>query len=192
MKRVRDSPPKMPRWVKISGIVVLVIVLGFLILKAAGIGGQHGPMRHLGSGATDTQTAPTGSGAKASGANATGIGGPADASEATRVVEIRMADNAFEPSTITASRGETLTFVVTNLGQAGHEFVIGDSGMQQQRAMMRSHMGSMTPHDSSNAMHLEPGDTKELTWRFGNEPFEYACHEAWHYDGGMRGQITIA
>ncbi len=43
----RDAPPGMPRWVKVSAIVVVVLVLLFLILKLTGIGGEHGPGRHL-------------------------------------------------------------------------------------------------------------------------------------------------
>jgi hypothetical protein len=41
------SPPQMPRWVRISGIVVGVLILLFLTLRLTGIGGDHGPGRHL-------------------------------------------------------------------------------------------------------------------------------------------------
>jgi hypothetical protein len=49
----RDSgaPPRMPRWVKVPGIIVAVLVLVFLVLKLFGIGGEHGPGRHIGGGA---------------------------------------------------------------------------------------------------------------------------------------------
>lgn len=36
-----------PRWVKVFGIVVLIIILLHSILTFTGIGGQHGPGRHL-------------------------------------------------------------------------------------------------------------------------------------------------
>ena len=51
----RDSPatyPGTPRWVKVSGLVVLVLVL-LLVVAAVASGGQHGPMRHLPSSAPD-------------------------------------------------------------------------------------------------------------------------------------------
>ena len=38
----------MPRWVKVSLIVVGVLIAVFLLLKVAGVGGQHGPGRHFG------------------------------------------------------------------------------------------------------------------------------------------------
>ena len=46
------QPPAMPRWVKVSAIVVGVLLLVFLILKLAGVGGQHGPARHQAGAAT--------------------------------------------------------------------------------------------------------------------------------------------
>lgn len=44
------SPPGAPRWVKVSLILVAVLVLGFVLLKIAGVGGGHGPGRHLPGG----------------------------------------------------------------------------------------------------------------------------------------------
>lgn len=43
-----DTPPKMPRWVKVPGIIVITLIVAFLALKLLGIGGEHGPGRHLG------------------------------------------------------------------------------------------------------------------------------------------------
>ena len=42
-----ELPPRMPRWVKVSAIVVGFLVLLFLVLQLAGIGGEHGPGRHV-------------------------------------------------------------------------------------------------------------------------------------------------
>lgn len=43
----KDRPPSTPRWVKVSGIIVITLVLLFFILKLTGIGGNHGPGRHM-------------------------------------------------------------------------------------------------------------------------------------------------
>jgi hypothetical protein len=40
----------MPRWVKVSLIVVIILVALFIGLQLAGVGGDHGPGRHLGPG----------------------------------------------------------------------------------------------------------------------------------------------
>jgi hypothetical protein len=44
----RGSPPGMPRWVKVSGIIVAVLVL--LLVVVLLVSGGHGPRRHLSSG----------------------------------------------------------------------------------------------------------------------------------------------
>ena len=49
--------PGTPRWVKVSGIVVLVLVLLVVGVMVVG-GGQHGPMRHVPSGAPAGHTPP--------------------------------------------------------------------------------------------------------------------------------------
>ena len=38
--------PGMPRWVKVSGIIVIGLVLLVVILLLTGVGGDHGPGRH--------------------------------------------------------------------------------------------------------------------------------------------------
>ncbi len=53
--------PGTPRWVKVSGIVALVLVLLVLIAMATGMfagGDGHGPGRHLPSGGADGHTPP--------------------------------------------------------------------------------------------------------------------------------------
>jgi hypothetical protein len=47
-----DLPPYpgTPRWVKVSGIIALVLVLLVGIILLTGLGGAHGPGRHLPSG----------------------------------------------------------------------------------------------------------------------------------------------
>ena len=42
-----DTPPGMPRWVKVAAIVVGVLFLLFVVLQLTGIGGEHGPGRHM-------------------------------------------------------------------------------------------------------------------------------------------------
>ena len=49
-----DQPPySTPRWVRIVGIIALVLVLVVGILFLTGVGGDHGPGRHLPSGGAD-------------------------------------------------------------------------------------------------------------------------------------------
>lgn len=174
------SPPGMPRWVKVFGIIALILVV-LVILMLTGVFGQaHGPGRHLGGARGDTQ-------------GASGVGGPADAVEAGRTVELTALDTmAFEPNRINVSAREVVTFVVTNAGQVVHEFTLGDATMQQEHAEVMTHIPSGMGHDMRNSITLQPGGTKRITWRFGDSgTLEYACHQQGHYQAGMRGQIMI-
>lgn len=44
------SYPSAPRWVKVLGTIAIVLILLFVVLKVTGIGGAHGPGRHMPSG----------------------------------------------------------------------------------------------------------------------------------------------
>jgi hypothetical protein len=50
--------PGTPRWVKVFGIVVLVLVLGVIRMMALGVGGEHGPGRHRSSERAGGHTGP--------------------------------------------------------------------------------------------------------------------------------------
>jgi len=169
----RGSTTGMPRWVKVFSIVALAVVLLFVILLLTG--GGHGPDRHRTEGSHEA-------------------GAPADAEQAVRTVEVTTLDAMiFEPTSISISTGETVTSEVTNAGQAVGEFTLGNAAMQQEHAEAMGHMPAGMAHDMPNSITLQPGETKELTWRFGDAAtLEYACHQPDHYQAGMRGEITIA
>ena len=42
-----ESPPRMPRWVTATLIIVGVVLALFVISKLTGAGGEHGPARHM-------------------------------------------------------------------------------------------------------------------------------------------------
>jgi hypothetical protein len=53
--------PGTPRWVKLSGLLALVLILLVVIMMATGIlvAGDHGPGRHIPPGGTRDSAAPT-------------------------------------------------------------------------------------------------------------------------------------
>ena len=180
--------PATPRWVKGLGIGIVVVILVVVVVMILS-GGQHGPGMHTGaSNATSPPSSATGSGAVG------GVGGPAASGEATRSIEVTTRDSmAFDPTTLQVSAEEVVTFVVTNAGESGHEFTLGDAAMQREHANAMAHMPAGMPHVLPNSIALQPGETKRLTWRFGQAgTLEYACHEPGHYDAGMHGQITVS
>jgi uncharacterized cupredoxin-like copper-binding protein len=129
----------------------------------------------------------------AMGDDAIDFGRPGKPAGADREVRVDAVDSlAFDPATIEVERGETITFVVTNVGENPHEFVLGDEDFQMaHQEEMEMEMDGMT--ERRNAIELEPGETKRLTWTFTDAgEVLYGCHEPGHYEGGMVGTINIA
>lgn len=54
-----ESASGTPRWVKVFGLVALALVLLFVVLQLTGVGGDHGPGRHGGSGGQAPPSGPT-------------------------------------------------------------------------------------------------------------------------------------
>ncbi len=55
----QGSPYSTPRWVKVFGIIALVLVLLVAVVLITGIGSEHGPGRHMPSSAADSDTTST-------------------------------------------------------------------------------------------------------------------------------------
>lgn len=187
-ERGESTPPRTPRWVVALGLIAVALVVIFVVAQIL-FGVQHGPGLH-GSASETGGASPT----AADGQTIDRVGAPAEADQADRTIELTALDTMmFEPATVEVSAGDNITFVVTNRGQTAHEFTLGDAAMQQEHADAREHMPGGMPHDLPNSIRLEPGETKELTWRFGHSgTLEYACHEPGHYEAGMLGAITVS
>ena len=136
------------------------------------------------------------------------IGTAAEAGEATRTVQVEMTDNRYDRSLIDVRKGEVVRFVVHNKGQLVHEFNIGtrdmhaahqdemltmmqSGGMTHDRVMHGQH--GMKGHDDPNSVLLNPGETKELVWKFDRavEELEFACNVPGHYQAGMVGRFRF-
>jgi hypothetical protein len=59
VRPTEDRPPSTPRWIKVSGIIVIVLLLLYGILELTGVGGNHGPGQHKPTGNVSGQTQPS-------------------------------------------------------------------------------------------------------------------------------------
>lgn len=136
------------------------------------------------------------------------IGAPAASGDATRTIDVEMTDNRYNHSAINVRDGEVVRFVIHNRGQLVHEFNIGtpkmhashqgemlammQSGKMSPLKMMHGHGGKMG-HDDPNSILLNPGESKELVWRFDGQvkDLEFACNVPGHYQAGMVGRFRI-
>jgi uncharacterized cupredoxin-like copper-binding protein len=120
------------------------------------------------------------------------FGQPGKADQVQRTIEVKALDTMrYDPQTFTVKAGETIRFVVTNVGRLKHEFIIGDPAEQRAHAEMMRKMPGME-HEDPNALNLEPGETKTLIWQFGQAGMvEVACHVPGHYEAGMVAQVKV-
>lgn len=106
----------------------------------------------------------------------------AGTTSAPRVVRIITSEALrFYPDVVTVKQGETISFEVTTMGMAVHEFMVGPAA-----DVAADKEG--TPEVADIAMM----QTKSLTYTFnGAGPFAFACHAPGHYEAGMRGVIVV-
>ena len=99
-----------------------------------------------------------------------------------RIVHIQVTDLLlFDPTVVAVQQGETITFQITNIGKAEHEFKVGP---------MKDVFDNLpaTPEVAG----ITPGSTKSLTYTFsGTGPYAYACHAPGHFENGMFGFVNV-
>ena len=141
------------------------------------------------------------------------IGEKGNEKDVTKVITVKMFDNYFEPNEIKVKKGQTIKFIVKNLGELVHEYNIATKEMhlkhQPEMAKMVDHeilladkidkkkmmeMSKKNPamaHSHSNSVLLSPGQKAELIWKFSNTiDIEAACNVPGHYDVGMIAKIN--
>ena len=141
------------------------------------------------------------------------IGEKGDPNKVDRVVNIKMYDNYYEPNVVKIKKGETIKFIVENLGELVHEYNIGTKEMhvKHQPEMQKlidheiilgdkidkikmkkmSKMDHSLGHSHANSVMLEPKKTGELIWKFSKDiNLEMACNIPGHYETGMVGNLV--
>ena len=140
------------------------------------------------------------------------IGEKGKLSEVTRIIEVKMYDNFYEPNEIKIKKGETIKFKVYNFGEFVHEFNIATKEMhlKHQTEMVKlveneilladkidkKKMKEMAKkdqsmsHSHSNSVLLEPNEDGEIIWKFNTEAkLKAACNVPGHYETGMIAKI---
>ena len=142
------------------------------------------------------------------------IGEKGDPKNIDRTIEIKMYDNYYEPNLIKVKKGETIKFIVRNLGEMVHEYNIATKEMHikhqpemqklvdhgilmvdkidKEKMKKMSKMDHSLSHSHANSVMVEPKKTGEIVWKFSkNLTLEMACNIPGHYETGMVGQIII-
>ena len=142
------------------------------------------------------------------------IGEKGDPKNIDRTIEIKMYDNYYEPNLIKVKKGETIKFIIRNLGEMVHEYNIATKEMHikhqpemqklvdhgilmvdkidKEKMKKMSKMDHSLSHSHANSVMVEPKKTGEIVWKFSkNLTLEMACNIPGHYETGMVGQIIV-
>lgn len=120
------------------------------------------------------------------------LGRPGDPGNVTRSIEVEMSDTMrFRPDSISVKRGETIRFLVRNVGKLTHEMVIGTiEEMREHAELMRK--SPQMEHNEPNQLSVKPGRTGELIWHFTRDgTIDFACLQPGHFEAGMVGRILV-
>ena len=92
---------------------------------------------------------------------------------AAPAIDVKASEFRFEPTTISVAAG-SVTFHVTNVGEAEHEFEIlkGDQTVSEIEGLV-------------------PGLEKDLTVSLAAGDYTYACRLPGHFEQGMKGTLTV-
>lgn len=118
-------------------------------------------------------------------------GAPGNPFDAKRTVRIAVGHDSFSTKVIQVRAGETVRFVVTNDDYESHEFGIATPREHDEHRAMMKQMPNMR-HEDPNVVTIDPGQTKELIWRFGQDTnVEFACDIPGHAEHGMAGKFRV-
>lgn len=130
-------------------------------------------------------------------------GMPGKKSAAKRKILVLAKDTEFNLKAIRVKAGETVRFVIRNEGELVHEFTIGPPHMQkahqvEMQKLMDSgkleadKLAKGAVHTHPNSAIVEPGQTKEIIWRFAKSAdLEFGCNIPGHYESGMKGKFEM-
>lgn len=122
-------------------------------------------------------------------------GEPGDPKKPFRVIEVTMHEGdgqmGYTPENLTIKRGEQIKFVIANVGELKHEFILASEKDNLKHAELMKKYPEME-HDDPNGKSLEPKAKSEILWRFTKRgTFEYSCLIPGHREAGMTGKITV-
>ena len=88
----------------------------------------------------------------------------------------------FAPAQVAAKPGDVVTFKVTNIGVLPHAFMVGP----------KEAVDAASAAGTAVIENIAAGETKEVSFTFGTTgAYTFACHIPGHFEGGMKGVITL-
>ncbi len=122
----------------------------------------------------------------------TAIGKPGVAAQVNRTITIEMNDSMrYAPADLQVKQGETIRFVVKNVGKVKHELSLGTQKELMEHLEQMKKFPDME-HDEPSKITLAPGKQGEIIWQFTKAgPVNFACLMPGHYEAGMKGVVRV-
>ena len=111
----------------------------------------------------------------------------------TVVITMREGDGTmiFNHNHLEVRRGEQIRFVLKNMGELDHEFILATTKENDKHAEQMKKNPEME-HDDPNAKRVAPKKSDELIWRFTKAgEYEFACLIPGHREAGMHGKVVV-
>jgi len=123
----------------------------------------------------------------------TAIGKPGVAARVNRTITIEMNDSMrYTPADVQVKQGETVRFVVKNVGKVKHELSLGTQQELMEHLEQMKRFPDME-HDEPSKVTLAPGKQGEIIWQFTKAgTVNFACLMPGHYEAGMKGAVEVA
>jgi uncharacterized cupredoxin-like copper-binding protein len=124
--------------------------------------------------------------------NDDGVGQPGLNSNVGRTVEIEMNDDMrYVPDHLTVKEGETVRFLLKNVGEIEHEFVLGtEKELIEHYEVMQKN--PEMEHEDANQTRVTPGQAGEVIWQFTKSgEVGFGCLMPGHYESGMKGAVSV-
>ena len=116
-----------------------------------------------------------------------------------RSIAVQMDDQMrFTPSAIEVQTGETVRFVIRNMGRTAPEMVLGSAAdiaahAESMKSSRTAGQDAPHSHGTGTAITVAAGQTGELAVNFQQTAtLQMACLIPGHYEAGMRGTVNIS
>ena len=122
-------------------------------------------------------------------------GAPGNPKARSRVIVVTMKEGdgkmLYVPDRIEVRRGEQIRFMLQNVGELDHEFLLATTEENLKHGELMKKYPEME-HDDPNGKRLAPRAKSEIIWRFTKKgEFEFGCLIPGHREAGMVGKIIV-
>lgn len=127
--------------------------------------------------------------------HSSGVGRQGKPGLPARVVQVTMGEAdgrmVFIPDRLDVRRNEQIKFLIRNVGELDHEFILGTTKENLAHLREMEKHPDMA-HDEPTGVRLAPGKSGEILWKFDKRGgFEFACLIPGHREAGMVGRIDV-